>query len=218
MSNNPSFAYKNITISGLPGAGSTTLLRKLQETLDKDWQVFSGGEFMRAWAAEHGYFDQNNKFHHSSMVYGEEFDKEVDMGMRHKLETEKNWILESWLSGFMAQQVPGTLKVLLDCSSDSVRIDRIVNRDTATVDEAKKHIHARYQDNLNKWSKLYAKEWQEWVVEPGIVAKGEPIDFWRPELYDVVIDTYSTNQDETLKQVLDALKKKTPPTNQSKKS
>ncbi|OGJ37557.1 MAG: hypothetical protein A2383_00870 [Candidatus Pacebacteria bacterium RIFOXYB1_FULL_39_46] len=210
MSNNPLFIYKNITISGLPGAGSTTLLHKLREALDKNWQAFSGGEFMRAWAAEHNYFDNNDKFHHSSIVYGEEFDKEVDMGMRHKLETEKNWILESWLSGFVAQQVPGVLKVLLDCSNDSVRIDRIVNRDTATVEEAKKHISARYQENLTKWSRLYTKEWQKWVVEPGTLSANEPIDFWRPELYDVVIDTYSTNQDETLKQVLDALKKKTP--------
>jgi cytidylate kinase len=209
MTKNSSFAYRNITISGLPGAGSTTLLKMLQEFLGKEWQGFSGGAFMRAYAAEKGLFDDNNKLHHSSLVYGEEFDREVDMGMREKLKTEDKWILESWLSGFMAQKVPGVLKVLLECSSEAVRIDRVVNRDGVTVEVAKKHINDRSEDNLGKWSRIYKDEWQRWVVKPGKVSPDEPIDFWRPDIYDVVIDTYSTNAEQTRDKVLDALKKKT---------
>jgi cytidylate kinase len=213
MTNPQSFVFKNITISGLPGAGSTTLLRGLQEAL-QDWQAFSGGEFMRAYATENGFFDENNKLHHSSQVYGEEFDREVDLGMRHKLQTEEKWILESWLSGFMAQGVPAVLKVLLICSDEGVKIDRIVNRDMVTVNSAKDHIHQRYSENLAKWSRIYAKEWQAWVVKAGTLSASEPIDFWRPELYDVVIDTYAVNQEQTLNKVLNALKKKTPPNHQ----
>lgn len=201
------FAYKNITISGETGAGSTTLLMLLKQYLP-DWQGFNGGEFMRRYAAEKGLFDPNNKFHHSSKVYGPEFDREVDMGMRNKLMTEEKWILESWLSGFMAQGVPDVLKVLVICSSEAVRIDRIVNRDNVTVEEAKEHIHTRYNDNLTKWSALYAKEWEEWVVKSGKIPASDPIDFWRPEIYDVVIDTYSFSKEETLQKVLDALIKK----------
>jgi len=33
------------------------------------------------------------------------------------------------------------------------------------------------------------------------------IDFWRPELYDLVIDTFSNNKEKTLQLVLDAIKK-----------
>ena len=72
-------AFKNVTISGLPGAGSTTLLAMLKEALP-DWQGFSGGEFMRLYATEQGLFDGNNTLHHSSLVYGDDFDKKVDFG------------------------------------------------------------------------------------------------------------------------------------------
>lgn len=198
--------YRNITISGLPGAGSTTLLKMLRQELGETWHSFSGGEFMRAYAAEQGLFDNNNKLHHSSMVYNDDFDKKVDLGMRKKLETQEKWLLEAWLSGFMAQGVPGVLKVLMICSDEAVRIDRIVNRDAVTVQVAKEHIYQRYQENLQKWSRLYADQWQEWLVKSGKVNQADPIDFWRPDLYDVVVDTYSTNKEQTLQKVLDAFK------------
>jgi cytidylate kinase len=201
------YAYKNVTISGLPGCGSTTLLNLLREELKFDgWKGFSGGEFMRAYAAEKGLFDNTQTVHHDSSHYEEEFDRQVDMGMREKLEQEQGWILESWLSGFVAQQVPGTLKVLMICSDDAVRIDRVVNRDKVTADVAKTNMAKRYHNNLTKWQRMYAEQWQEWVVAPGTLEKDEKIDFWVPKLYDVVIDTYSTNQQQTLAKVLDALK------------
>lgn len=203
------YKYKNVTISGLPGGGSTTLLKLLKEELDLDgWRGFSGGEFMRTYAVEKGLFDPSTGFHHDACDYEDDFDRQVDMGMREKLSSEKHWILESWLSGFMAQGIPSVLKVLVHCSEDSVRIDRIVNRDKVTVAEAKSHIHERYQTNLTKWARMYSQEWKEWLVETGKVAADDPIDFWRPDLYDIVIDTYSNNQQQTLKMVLDALYKK----------
>lgn len=209
MKTDNSFAYKNITISGLPGAGSTTLLAELKEALKFDkWTGFSGGEFMRAYAAENNLFDSKLKLHHSSMAYGEDFDRKVDMGIREKLSTQKRWIIESWLSGFLAQGVKGTLKVLMYCSEESIRIDRIVNRDAVTVDTAKANISKRYNENYKKWSNLYAKEWKKWVVDAGKMSKDDPIDFWHPDLYDVVLDTYSLNQQQTVDKVLDALKSK----------
>lgn len=204
MSTAPKF--HNVTISGLPGGGSTTLLKLLKEKLQfEGWKGFSGGEFMRAYAAEKGLFDASKDLHHDASVYSDDFDRQVDMGMRDKLAQEENWILEAWLSGFLAQQVPNVLKILLVCSDDAVRIDRIVNRDSITVTEAKKHLQERYDKNLAKWSRMYSAEWQEWVVKPGTLPADAPIDFWRPELYDVVIDTYSTNQQQTLRIVMDAL-------------
>lgn len=201
--------YQNITISGLPGCGSTTLLNLLRDELKfEGWKGFSGGEFMRSYAVEKGLFDDANKMHHDATVYSDDFDKQVDLGMREKLQTEKNWILESWLSGFLAQHVPKVLKVLMVCERESIRIDRIVNRDNITVKEAKKHIRDRYETNLKKWSRLYSQQWQNWIVKKKIVKASDPIDFWRPELYDIVIDTFSANKYQTLEIVLNALKKK----------
>lgn len=201
------YKYKNITISGLPGCGSTTLLSLLKEELKSEgWVGFSGGEFMRAYAIEQGLFNPSQSTHHLATAYNDDFDRQVDNGMREKVATQEKWILESWLSGFMAQQVPGTLKVLMICSDDAVRVDRIVNRDGVDVAEAKKSIQGRYQANLEKWQRMYSREWQEWVVQAGTLPSTASVDFWRPELYDLVIDTFSNNKEKTLQIVLDAIK------------
>lgn len=198
--------YHNITISGLPGSGSTTLLKHLKEALEPNgWQGFSGGEFMRSYAQAKGLFEEKGKLHHDASHYEDDFDRQIDYGMRERLSTEKNWILESWISGFMAQQVPGTMKVLLMCSEDAVRVDRIVNRDQVTVEDAKENIQNRVKNNVTKWKRLYAKEWNEWIVQTGKAKSTEEIDFWKPDLYDVVIDTYSSDPQETLETVLEAL-------------
>ncbi|MBP9700099.1 AAA family ATPase [Candidatus Woesebacteria bacterium] len=201
------YKYKNITISGLPGGGSTTLLRLLREELSLDgWRGFSGGEFMRQYALEHGSFAEQKGLHHDSSHYSDDFDRLVDMDMREKLHSQEKWIIESWLSGFLAQGLEGVLKVLVICSEDAIRIDRIVNRDNVTIQEAKENMRKRYDQNLAKWSRMYAPEWKEWVVETGACAATEPINFWRPELYDLVIDTYSTNREQTLTKVVNLLK------------
>ncbi len=209
MSDKNTYAYNNITVSGLPGCGSTTLLKALKDELKFDgWKGFSGGEFMREYAKEKGLFDEKTGHHHDSSHYEDDFDRKIDFGMREKLSTEKGWILESWLSGFMAQDVDGVLKILMTCSDDAVRVDRIVNRDSVNVEAAKQNMQDRYDNNLQKWRRMYGDQWQEWVVGTGKLSADEPIDFWRPELYDIVIDTYSLNQEQTLETALHALKKK----------
>lgn len=204
------FKYKNITISGLPGSGSTTLLRMLKENDSlkfAGWRGFNGGDFMRSYAKEKGLFKEVGGLHHSATDYEDDFDIQVDFGMREKLQNESGWILESWLSGFMAQGVTGTLKILMVCSDKAVKVDRIVNRDGVTADNAIKNMHERYLNNLGKWKRMYHKEWNEWVVKTGKMKQSDPIDFWNENLYDIVIDTYSANQQEVLKIVLDAITK-----------
>ena len=121
------YKYRNITISGLPGTGSTTLMRMLEEKLK--WKGYSGGEFMLQYAKENGYYDENEQVHHDATVYPDNFDRQVDYGVRQKLEKGKHHIFEAWLSGFLAQGIKDVLKVLVYCSHNSVRIDRVVNRD-----------------------------------------------------------------------------------------
>ena len=75
--------YKNITVSGFPGAGSTTLMRLLENKLG--WKGYPGGEFMRVYAMEKGYFNKGEKMHHDATVYPDDFDRQVDYGVREKL-------------------------------------------------------------------------------------------------------------------------------------
>ncbi len=202
------YKYRNVTITGFSGTGSTTLLNLLKAELKFDgWTGFSGGEFMRKYAVEKGLYDNAKKIHHDASAYGEDFDRKIDLGVREKLQEEEKWIIESWLAGFMAQGLDGVLKILVTCEKNSVRIDRIMNRDEVTVAEAKKHIDHRYQTNLEKWSRIYSDLWQQWAVEQGPATEEDPIDFWRPDLYDVVIDTFSNNKQQTLQLALDAIRK-----------
>ena len=59
-----------------------------------------------------------------------------------------------------------------------------------TIDEAKKWIKQRELENERKWKDLYGDH-----------------DFWNPQHYDLIIDTYATGQMETVGRVLDKLGK-----------
>ncbi len=201
MSND--LAIVNISISGLPGAGSTTLGKHLAKHLN--FKYYSGGDFMRKYAIEKGYFDPKETVHHSASVYPDDFDRQVDYSVREQMTNQVGCVYESWLSGFLAQQVGGTFKVLVYCSDDAVRVDRIANRDDITIAEAKEHIFTREQKNLEKWVKMYGPEWKEWVVEPKTLPQSAPIYFWRSELYDLVIDTFKLGKEETLEKVIEAI-------------
>lgn len=195
--------FKNITISGLPGAGSTTLGKHLAKHLG--FHYHSGGDFMRQYAIDNGYFDPNQSVHHSATAYPDDFDRKVDYEMRDNLFHKQGYVYESWLSGFLAQGAPDVLKILVYCSDDGVRVDRIANRDDISILEAKEHIFAREQKNLDKWIKMYTPEWKEWVVERGVLSDKEPIYFWRSELYDLAIDTYRLGKEETLEKALEVI-------------
>jgi len=190
--------YRNVTIAGLPGAGSSTLGMNLAAAMG--WEYFSGGDFMRQYAIKHGLFDKKNQMHHPATVYSDDYDRQIDYSMRERLQRKANLVVDSWLSGFLAQGVDGVLKVLMVCSNDAVRVDRIVNRDNVSVDKAKNHIFEREQLNLTKWTRMYQKEWHDWVGQ-------QEIDFYSPRLYDLMIDTFSHDRDETLKLVLDQLRR-----------
>ena len=193
--------YRNIKISGIPGCGSSTLGKGISKKLE--WEYFSGGDFMRKYAIEKNLFDKNSKVHHLATVYSDDFDRKVDYGMRESLQTDSGRVLDSWLSGFTAQSIEGTLKILVYCSSDEIRVDRIVNRDGISIKEAKRHIFEREDKNLEKWTRMYKKEWDKWVPEKyRDNRKGKFLDFYCPELYDLAIDTFSNNKEETLKIVL----------------
>lgn len=178
--------FRNITISGKICTGTSTLAQGLTQKLG--WQMWSAGDFVRA------YVKSNDIDLAETTKRPDEFERQIDLGMRERLQKENHLILEAWLAGFVAQKIPGILKVLL-ITPDDLRIDRLVNRDTITVDEAKAHMKKREEENSIKWSRLYVNEWKAWVGD-------KPIDFYDPSLFDLVIDTYSHSKTETLNEVM----------------
>jgi cytidylate kinase len=189
--NKRSFAFQNITISGVAGTGSTTLLNRLkEELLPYGWRGYSGGEYMRRFLS-----DTNGQAgsHHNASDYGEDVDRKMDENIRQELSSGHGMIIESWLSGFLAQGVPGVLKILLTCSNDLDRARRLAERDSdgiqINLENAMLDAFRRLATNNERWTQMYADEWENWIIKPGILpAKGQ-IFFWHPRLYDLVLDT-----------------------------
>lgn len=184
MSTKVQLKYINITLSGKIAAGTTTLAKSLQESLG--WKYINTGTIQRDYDKKHNI----NTNRHGALVRSDEHEREMEAMTKKMLETESNLIYEAWLAGFVAQGIPGILKVLLICSQDAVRIDRIVNRDQLTFEEAKQFIKQREEENEKKWKKLYGN-----------------YNFWDPKYFDLVIDTNSSGPMETLGRVLDKLNK-----------
>lgn len=181
--------YSSVAISGRPGAGRSTLLKNLRPFVEPlGWEVFSGGDWSRQFAIKSGKHDAKDNRHHLATDYGDEVDNQIDAAMRKKLSDPAVHVaVESWIAGWNMRGLKHVLKVLLMCD-DALRIDRIVNRDNISVEEAKQHLHAREDANLAKWKRMY-----------GVT------DFWDPKYYDLVINTYSHGPKETLDLVLTAL-------------
>jgi predicted cytidylate kinase len=185
------FKYSSIAISGAPGAGRSTLLKNLKEiVVPLGWETFSGGDWSRQYAIEAGKHKADDATHHFAEDVSEDIDHKIDLALREKMSNPETHVaVESWIAGWNMRGLKHVLKVLLMCD-DALRIDRVVNRDNLTVDEAKSHLFAREKSNLAKWSRMYQV----------------PItDFWDPKYYDLVINTYSHGQNETLDLVLQAL-------------
>ena len=182
MSNAFNPKYRLITISGKIAVGTTTLTKNLVHVLG--WKHINIGAIQRDYDRQHQLHE--NKIGAFSRT--DDHEKEIDSMTEKMLKTEKNIIYEAWLAGFFARSHRDILKVLLICSHNDIRVDRVANRDNVTVKQAKNWIKQRESENTVKWKKLYGK-----------------YDFWSPKYFDIVIDTYKSGQLETVGKVLDKI-------------
>lgn len=176
--------YRLITVSGKIAVGTTTLTKNLVRTLN--WKHINVGAIQRE-------FDRKNQINENkqgAFARSDSHEKSIDAMTEKILREDKEIVYEAWLSGFFARNYKDTLKVLLVCSHEDIRVDRVANRDNLTIEEAKKWMKQREEENINKWKKLYGD-----------------FDFWNPEYYDLIIDTYTSGPMETMGRVIDKLGK-----------
>lgn len=186
-------SIKNITISGRIGSGQTTLAKKLAEKLG--WELLEGGAL----------FEKIHKELKMSELEvnqrPDKFDLEYEEKIKKMLKEEENHIIQSHLAGFDAQEIPGVFKILLVCEDEDgddkidIRIDRLVNSRGFSIEQAKEEAVVREKRNLDKWRRLYANNDENWV-------------YWDPKYYDLVINTYSHNPEQSLQIALEALQAK----------
>ncbi len=174
---------KNITVSGRIGSGATTLAHHLAEALG--WEILDGGKLFRAFTKDHGYAEDRS----------DQFDLDYEEKIKTLLREKSHQIIQSHLAGFDAQGIEGIFKILLVCEDSEgndktdVRIDRLVNRDNMSIDEAKHEAKERDRQNLDKWRRLYANNDPDWA-------------YWDKKYYDLILNTYEHNQEVTLKTAL----------------
>jgi|GEM_PF-454760 len=180
-----------ITVSGRIASGSTTLAKHLARTLG--WKHMEGGEIF--WEAVRSKLGLETK---QTNLRPDEEDLLFEEKQKEILKNEKYIVLESKLAGFCAQNVANVFKIVVLCEDKDevdqaqIRIDRLVNREKLSIDDAKSEVIEREENDLTKWRKLYANGNPEWM-------------YWDKKYYDLVINTFTHNQEESLEIVLESL-------------
>lgn len=182
---------KNITVSGRIAAGSTTLGKKLAHVLG--WRHVEGGEvFWEQVRTKLGLLEKDTN------LRPDKEDEDFDESLKTILSQGKHIILETKLAGFNAKDIEGVFKILVVCEDKNgvdhpdIRIDRLINREGLSIEQAKEEVLVREKNDLEKWRRLYAKDESNWV-------------YWDKKYYDLIINTFSHNKEETLKLALDAI-------------
>ncbi|MCQ1535538.1 AAA family ATPase [Methanosarcina sp. KYL-1] len=164
-----------LTISGLPGSGTTTISRLLAEYYEVE--LISSGEIFRRLAKERGL---------SLSEFGAlaekdaTIDLEIDRNQKAIAHSQDNIILESRLAGHMAEGVPNVLKVWIKAPM-LVRVQRIQRREKSlSFDEELEKTVEREKSEALRYKNYYG------------------IDITDLSIYDLVIDSAKWNQYQTL--------------------
>ncbi len=135
-----------VTISGLPGTGTTTVARILAERLN--CKMISAGEVFRRMAKEYGMsLEEFSRFAEDNP----EIDRKLDSLQKELAEKEENVVVEGRLSGWF---VNADLKVWLYCENGE-RYRRIAKREGISFEEAKKRTEERERLEKERYKKFY---------------------------------------------------------------
>lgn len=181
-----------ITVSGRIGAGSTTLANNLAKHLG--WRHIEGGEIF--WEAVRKKMGLDPEDTH---LRPDEEDVIFDEQLKKILKEDEGIVLETKLAGFNSQGIDGVFKILVACSDNhgvdqtQIRIDRLVNREGISVEDAKAEVIEREKNDLDKWRKLYADNDPNWV-------------YFDEKYYDLVVNTFASNSEQAVGKVIETIK------------
>ena len=179
-----------ITVSGRIGAGSTSLAKHIAKTLS--WKHIEGGEIF--WEAVRKKMQLSPK---DTNLRPDEEDVLFDKRLSEMLKQETHIVLETKLAGYLARDMHDVFRIAVICEEGGVdrpeiRIDRLLNREQVSAAEAKTEVFEREHNDLSKWRKLYVNNDQDWV-------------YWDSKYFNVTINTFDHNQEESKKLALKAI-------------
>ncbi|HII01405.1 TPA: AAA family ATPase [Methanosarcinaceae archaeon] len=164
-----------LTVSGLPGSGTTTISKLLAEYYELE--LISSGEIFRRLAKQRGVSLSG----FGAMAEKDaSIDLEIDRNQKAIAHSQDNIVLESRLAGHMAEGVPNVLKIWIKAPK-LLRVQRIQKREkTLTFDEELEKTMEREKSETLRYKKYYG------------------IDIEDLSIYDIVIDSSKWNQYQTL--------------------
>lgn len=174
--------YSKITISGKICTGKTTLLYDLKKKLG--WPTFLTGKYFRKYIKKESFTLEKVE------EQNEKLTKEVDFRVRGLLHEKGHLIVDGWMSGIMANNLPDVLKILLVCQDD-IRYKRFAKREKISFKEAKERVGERQNNWFQKIEKIHQINLK---------------DFANPKNYDLILDTSNITPQAVLKKVLNSLK------------
>ncbi len=138
-----------ITISGLPGSGTTTASRLVAEALELE--RVPGGEVFRQLAVEAGMSLAEFGVHAQGHP---EIDIELDRRLTERAR-EGGCVIESRLAGWLTSRAElPALRVWIDCS-EQIRAERVARRDGTTVEQAVLDNRARAELEHARYLSVY---------------------------------------------------------------
>jgi predicted cytidylate kinase len=179
-----------ITLSGLPGAGKSTLKNDLAEHFHL--KKYSVGDLRGKMAEARGLtIDEFNKLGETEAFT----DKDADEYQKKLGETEDNFVIDGRLSWYF---IPKSIKIFLNVeprkAAERIFADRKINDKRSdepnyqTVEEAETAIKDRLLSDQARYKKWYG------------------IDFLDLSHYDLVLETTPMSAQDALQAVLDFLK------------
>lgn len=156
-----------ITVSGLPGSGTTTISNLL--AIHYSMKVISAGEIFRILAKE-----KDMSLDELSLLAEQDpsIDIQIDEKQKKIAINEDNVILEGRLAGYMANNA---LKIWLKSSLEE-RVKRIVSRENIIFEQAYKETISRESSEASRYLDIHN------------------IDIKNLDVYDVIIDSGKWNQ------------------------
>ncbi|RLI80275.1 cytidylate kinase [Archaeoglobales archaeon] len=145
-----------ITISGLPGSGTTTVAKILAKKLNL--KLISAGEIFRELAAkkgmtliEFGKYAENNP----------DVDLLIDKTQKEMAEKEENAVVEGRLSGYMVKNAD--LKVWLFADAE-IRYERIAKREHKDIAVVRSETKKREELEKRRYEKFYSINIDDWSI------------------------------------------------------
>lgn len=165
-----------ITISGLPGTGTTTVAKIIAKKLNL--KLISAGEIFRELAIKKGMtLEEFSKYAEENP----EIDLLIDRTQKELAEKEKDAVIEGRLSGWFIKDAD--LRVLLFADPE-IRYQRIAKRENKDISTVRRETKLREEIEKRRYQKFYNINIDDWSIYDIIINSGK---FSAEKIADIII-------------------------------